>query len=280
MKQLILLIFIVSQFLISGHPGEEVDRLIFPDGRDRHGKIILGAEVPHERYEDGYWERNDKKRREILDQWFGLFPMLTTEDPADDQCRTIIRSYHVAEDDMEKNEPPYISSKLSREEAKVTIEDWHKKKCTNYVNALSRIIQAACHFYPPAVYKVNTLFFDGYAFQTPYGINKDRKRVGFYEELNHHAKEQVCCDPCLACRWGAMYESILKEAGRKYQERERLLAALEAPNPTMELEPDEGVASASSDEEHEGDGIAAAVDTMLHPLLSGDGLRQRGKPKE
>jgi hypothetical protein len=80
-----------------------------------------------------------------------------------------------------------------------------------------------------------------------------------------------------------MYESILEEAKRKYQERERLLAALEAPKPETEHRADEGVASASSDEEHEGDRIAStavAVDSMRQPLLPGDGLRQRGKSKE
>ncbi|MAP24229.1 MAG: hypothetical protein CMM87_01670 [Rickettsiales bacterium] len=276
MKQLILLSFIVCQFLIAGSPGEEVDRLIFPDGRDRHGKIMLGSETSYEKYKDAYWERNDKKRRAKLDQWFKLFPMLTADEPTDAQCRTIIRSYHAAEDDMRKNKP--------RGPDDLQIENWHERCCQNYVNALSRIIQAACHFYPPAIDRLHTLFLSGIGLQTPYAIDVNIERLRFYKDLRSHAKEQACCDPCLACRWGAMYESILEEAERKYQERERLLAALESPKPETEHGADEGVAfaSASSDEEHEGDGIAPitpAVDSMHQPLLPGDGLRQRGKSK-
>lgn len=279
MKQFILLSFIVCQFLIAGHPGEEVDRLIFPDGRDRHGKIMLGTEVPYKEYKNAYWERNDKKRKEKLDQWFKLFPMLTAYEPTDAQCRTIIRGYRAAENDMWESKPPFISNKLSLDEARKTIEDWHKRNCTNYASALSRIIQAACHFYPPAIDRLHTLFLSGIGLKTSYAIDIKIERLEFYKDLRRHAKEQACCDPCLACRWGAMYESILEEAERKYQERERLLAALEALKPITEHGADEGVASASSDEEHE-TSVALTADPMRQSLLPEDGLRRRveGKP--
>lgn len=84
MKLLILLSILLSQSLTAGRPGEEMDHLIFPDGRDRHGILKIGQEVPHpECYKKANWDR--RNRKEKLDQWLKLFPMLTADEPTDEK---------------------------------------------------------------------------------------------------------------------------------------------------------------------------------------------------
>lgn len=266
MKYLILTLIIFASQLQAGRPGEELDRVIFPDGMDRWRNVQL----PSGNISD-IREHPKKAFGTDFGAWIKEFPLFTQEEPTPKKCSTTIELYESAEEHRDKYRPGEI---------RYEDPEWCKNGPRAYAGSLSQISQAAMYYYPPAIGKLRSYFSDGYHLDTPYAIPESDARRRFYQAIFEHLNEYPCYQGdrfCIACRWAKMYKSAQKEHRKKdiascgslpeFGVSPKAMSAMVFGGILTQRTPshhDEGVASASSDDEQ-------------HPASfnNDDGLRKR-----